>query len=464
MSDRTSAFDPRGLLAAGSRVVVVVSTGPRDRMPPLVEVPELIGAKQGDALGLLQDGGLEPRVFNDYSDVHKRGEVMGQLPPAGVGVPRDSSVVVLVSSGPAVTKAALEPLPDVVGKSEPQAVAALTAAGFSPQVVHESSQSVPAGSVIAQLPNRLTLASMPAKKSRWLPWLIAAAVVVLLAIAAWMYVRSTAPVSVPDVFGMTQAEAVAAIEAAGLKPAVEQGEAQGDPGTVATQTPEPLTEVAKGATVRIGIIGEVELAEVPDVTSMNQADATKKLQKAGFTVVVTREDSIVVDKGRVISQTPSAGKRAVAGSEVAVVVSSGQTQSNVKVPDVVGMTRDKAVAELQKLGLVVIWAENASYEQPTGNIVSQLPKAGDSVAPGTTVGIVVSTGDPVTADDIAVPDVTGLTLTEAQQVLSDAGLQSMAVAASGSSEPQNEVVAQTPGAGDKVQEGTTIVLFYSTGS
>ncbi len=56
-----------------------------------------------------------------------------------------------------------------------------------------------------------------------------------------------------------------------------------------------------------------------------------------------------------------------------------------------------------------------------------------------------------------------MTLAEAQQTISDAGLEAIPVPATGTGKPANEVVAQTPEGGTKVQKGSDIVLYYSTG-
>jgi len=452
------------MIASGSRVIVVVSDGPSPTPPPaFVNVPDVVGMKQGDALSALQGVGSSAQVFNDYSDTVKRGMVMGQLPPAGVGMPRGTEALLLVSSGPASGETADVMLPDVVGKPESDALKALQAVGLSPQVVRQYSASAPAGIVIGELPNRDSLAAA-AETGGVKPWMWVAGIVALivLALIAFFLLRPTGEtVKVPVVLGMTQAEAVAAVEAAGLVAKVTEVEGDGAAGTVATQNPAEGTEVAKGSSVTIGVVKPTPDVAIPDVRGRTLAEATAILTEAGFRVTSTEGASDSIEKGLVIEQAPLAGSTAPAGSTVAVIVSSGTGSTNVSVPDVEGMTRASAEKALSDAGLKVLVAESPSTTVAKDVVISQLPAAGDSVAPGTSVGIQVSSGAPANPDQVTVPDVVGMSLTDAQKALSDVGLKSLPVPATGTGKPANQVLAQTPSGDSQTPQGSEVVLFYA---
>ena len=187
------------------------------------------------------------------------------------------------------------------------------------------------------------------------------------------------------------------------------------------------------------------------------------MRDAGFAVTVTREFSSTVDKGLVSGQSPAARQKVPAGTNVGIVISDGPQVNNVDVPDVVGMTSADAKQELADAGLKAVVAENPSTEVAKGVVITQLPTEGESVAPGTSIGIIVSTGPPPTPDEVDVPDVVGLTIAEAQQVIADADLEAIPVPATGSGKPANEVVAQTPEGGTKAQKDSNVVLYYSSG-
>jgi len=465
MATQPSQYGPP-MVASGSRAVVVVSAGPHPAPPrAFVQLPDVLGEKQGDALGSLQEVGLSAQVFNDYSDSVKRGDVIGQLPAPGASTPAGTEAVLLVSSGPPPAPTALVALPEVVGMTEQEAVSALQQAGLSPQVVREYSPHAAEGKVIAQLPSKQSLAAVPAKSNMWMVWAAVAAAVLILGALAFFFLGAGDTVIVPDVTGLPQAEAVAAIEAAGLQAKVTEAEDPGDAeaGTVVEQDPPAGTEVPEGSEEEIKVAPGAQLIEVPDVRRMNQADATKVLQEAGLGVSVTRAANSTIDKGLVAEQSPSAGQEVPEGTTVGIVISEGPAVENVDVPDVVGKTRADATNELTDAGLKVVIAENASEDVAKDVVITQLPAAGESVAPGTSIGIVVSTGPAPTPDQVDVPDVIGLTLAEAQQVISDAELEAIPVPSTGSGKPANEVVAQTPPGGTQTQKGSSVVLFYSSG-
>jgi len=465
MATQQAQYGPP-MIPSGSRVVVVVSDGPHP-VPPtaFVQVPPVTGKHQGDALSALQDIGLQAQVFNDYSDTVKRGEVIGQLPAAGASTPAGSEAVLIVSSGKAPAPTTPAVLPEVAGKTEQEAVSQLQQAGFSPQVVREHSPSAAEGIVIGQLPSARSLAAAPPKSNAWIMWAAIAAAVVVLGLLAFFLLRGGGgKVTVPDVVGMPQDEAVKVLEDAGLEVKVTEDEdAEGEPGTVTEQKPPAGTEVNEGDEEEIIVVPETTLVEVPDVRKMNQADATKELQDAGLVVSVTRQPSQSVDKGLVISQSPAAGQQVPPGTNVGVVISDGPEVKNVDVPDVVGMKRADAQQALIDAGLKVVIAESSSDSVAKDVVINQLPGAGESVAPGTTVGIVVSTGPAPAAEEVQVPDVVGLTLAEAQQTVSDAGLDAIPVPYAGSGKPANEVVAQSPESGEKVVKGSNVALYYSNG-
>lgn len=467
MATQNVSSVPRAVLASGSRVIIVVSSGPYPEPPrAFAEVPDVLGVDQGKALSALQEAGLVAQVFNDYSEAYKRGVVGGQLPRAGASVPAGAEAILLVSSGAAATPAAAVALPDVVGRTEAEAVSTLQAASFSPQIAREHSNSVPEGAVISQLPSRASLAAQPQKKPAWILWAAIAAAVVAVAIAAFFFFGGSGDtVVVPDVVGLPQEEAVAAIEEAGLEAKVTEAEDAGDAeeGTVIEQDPPAGSEVPGGSEEEIIVAPGVELIEVPDVRNENQADATKTLRDAGFAVTVTRQFSNTVEKGLVSEQSPAARQKVPAGTNVGIVISDGPQVNNVDVPDVVGMTSADAKKELTDVGLKAVVAENPSDEVAKGVVITQLPTKGESVAPGTSIGIIVSTGPAPTPDEVNVPDVVGLTVAEAQQVITDAQLEAIPVPATGSGKPANEVVAQTPEGGTKAQKESNVVLYYSSG-
>ena len=110
-------------------------------------VPAVTGMRQEAAETAVRDAGLEPETTRQESS-KPAGLVLGQNPDAGAKVDEGSTVRLVVSTGPP-----RETVPDVVGETQSQAVAALTAAGFENQVT-EAFSDKKAGVVVSQKPER----------------------------------------------------------------------------------------------------------------------------------------------------------------------------------------------------------------------------------------------------------------------------------------------------------------------
>jgi hypothetical protein len=127
--------------------------------------------------------------------------------------------------------------------------------------------------------------------------------------------------SVPDVLGMTEADAQSALEAAGLvKGEVTLGCDTVEFGLVMEQDPSAEATVACGSSVDLVISG----ASVPDVLDMTKAEAEASLNTSNLiTGKVTRDWSYTVPVGRVMAQNPIYGTLVSCGSSVDLVISMG---------------------------------------------------------------------------------------------------------------------------------------------
>ncbi|MBQ7583178.1 MAG: serine/threonine protein kinase [Lachnospiraceae bacterium] len=165
-----------------------------------------------------------------------------------------------------------------------------------------------------------------------------------------------------------------------------------------------------------------------DVRGQSFEAAKKALEELGFVVQASYESSDSVESGLVIAQDPVPGSRIPAGYTVVLQVSSGT--GNIEVPNLVGNPSAEAKVALENMGLNIQLTEGRSDTVPQGSVVSQTPEAGTMVAPGTTVLVVVSTGssgtDAGTEEETdgrtAVPNLIGLTETEAKTALTASGL------------------------------------------
>ncbi|HQL95100.1 MAG TPA: PASTA domain-containing protein, partial [Candidatus Hydrogenedentes bacterium] len=329
-------------------------------------VPNVVGLQQAAAATALTGAGLAVgTVTESFSDTVPVGEVMSQTPAAGTSVVPGTAVDLEVSKGPA--PGGDKEVPNVVGMTQAEAGAALVAAQLTLGTVTEVySDTVPAGEVISQNPAAGVM--------------VAENTPVNLTVS-----KGPAPVAVPNVVGMTQAAAEAALTGVGLAvgAVTEDLSATVPAGQVISQNPAAGVEVAPGASVDLVVSKGPAPVTVPNVVGLTQAAAESALTGAGLAVgTVTESFSETVPLGQVMSQSPASGVSVVPGTAVNLEVSKGPAPAGDKeVPNVVGMTQAEAgealVAAELTLGAVT---EAFSAAVPAGQVMSQTPAAGASVA------------------------------------------------------------------------------------
>jgi serine/threonine-protein kinase len=194
---------------------------------------------------------------------------------------------------------------------------------------------------------------------------------------------------------------------------------------------------------------------VPRVVGQDVASATSELRAAGLKTSVDRvASSRAVDE--VLAQDPNGGDEAKDGSTVTLTVSSGPGQ--VPVPSVDGLGEQKASATLTDAGLVVDRVvRQADDTVPKGRVIRTSPAAGTSVDRGSDVTLVVSSGP----QQVAVPDVVGLTKAEAQQTLGNQGFQFTSTEQGSDTVDPGTVLSQSPSAGAEAAPGSSVAIVVA---
>lgn len=133
--------------------------------------------------------------------------------------------------------------------------------------------------------------------------------------------------------------------------------------------------------------------------------------------------------------------------------------AEVTVPDVTGkqMTLARQILEDKKLRVNV--AETYNADVPAGQVVSQNPTAGSKVKEQRLVTIYVSKG----GEEIEMPDLTGLSKSDAEAQLKKMGLKLGSVYEKYSNEEAGTVIKQDPKAGTKISRGQTVDITVSKG-
>jgi beta-lactam-binding protein with PASTA domain len=347
-------------------------------------VPAVTGLPQERAEAEVRNAGLEPEIERQAS-TRPQGIVLEQSPDAGDKVDEGSSVRLVVSTGPP-----RETVPDVVGQTESDAVAALTAVGFKADVTQAFSDKK-AGIVVAQEPK----AGSNLKEGS----------AVALTVS-----KGGKPVTVPDVVGTTSSEATATLQVVGLKANVVAVPSDQPSGTVVAQNPAAGKQAQAGGTVRLNVAkapGQTTTqpaattpspgttteapatapATVPDAVGRELADAASAFAAEWLKVAVDYVPS-TEPQGRVVAQAQPAGTVIKRGDTVQINVSIGPEPAvSASVPNVTSRRLNEARQTVEQAGFEVLALNRSGGGQVRNSspIESQTPAAGASIPGGSLV-------------------------------------------------------------------------------
>jgi eukaryotic-like serine/threonine-protein kinase len=290
---------------------------------------------------------------------------------------------------------------------------------------------------------------------------------------------SSGRLSVPNLIGLQEAQAVQNLQKLGFKSAVKRVASTRPKGIVIDQEPVAGVAAASGTTVTISVSSGLKPVVVPRVVGQTQGDAVQALNKVGLKPILQNVPS---DKpaGTVVGQKPPAGKEVDKGSKVTVNVSTGTGPATttttttttatttsgttttaaapVRVPHVTGLAQTPALRQLNTLGLLptVVYVHSS---QPANRVVSQSPAQGTTLRPGSRVRVNVSTG-PNPQPNASVPNVVGQDQAAAVQSLRDAGFK-VAVLNRPTADQTKDglVVEEQPHAGSRIPGGSQVTIF-----
>jgi serine/threonine-protein kinase len=286
------------LIALGVLIFVLFQlAGGGEEEPTLVEVPNVTGIAQDEALARLQDDGFQVRASFEPSDTVEIGNVIRTNPTFGTMVEEGSTVEVFVSSGPEEF-----PVPPVVGQTRADAERLITDAGLTiGQVTERADATFAEGIVIEQDP---------------------APGVRVGAEAPVNLVVSTGPetVLIPDVTNQSERDATAALTGLGLLVRPQDEYSDTVPVDLVIRTdPVADTEALLGDTVVIVVSLGPAPVEVPNLIGMNQNQATAALAERGLEIAVGSQPvADASQNGLVIAQNPTAGEMLLPGTTVNV--------------------------------------------------------------------------------------------------------------------------------------------------
>ena len=202
----------------------------------------------------------------------------------------------------------------------------------------------------------------------------------------------------------------------------------------------------------------VSKVDVPDISGQDEDSAKKTVEDAGLKFAKDEVANDTVSAGLAVSSDPSKGTKVDPGTTVTVHFSTGS--ATVKVPDLEGKTQEDARKALKEAGLE---GGNTTLEDSSSvakdRVIYTDPSAGTSVERGTTVNLVLSTGN------TSVPDISGQDESTAKKTIEDAGLKFKRGDDVTSAEvEQGKAVSSDPAAGSSASAGDTITVHFSSGA
>ncbi|MCR4707970.1 MAG: protein kinase [Clostridiales bacterium] len=155
-------------------------------------------------------------------------------------------------------------------------------------------------------------------------------------------------------------------------------------------------------------------ARVPDLAGLDQNNAGRMAENAGFLPEWIYEYNESVPAGDVVGQSPEPGTTTARGSSLMIRLSRGSGRAAV--PRVIGMTQAEAEALLIEKGFRIGNPKEMISELMKGLVVAQEPEAGTQAFMGDEVVLVLSVGR------VVVPKLVQLREEEAVEKLEQVGL------------------------------------------
>jgi eukaryotic-like serine/threonine-protein kinase len=300
------------------------------------------------------------------------------------------------------------------------------------------------------------------KRRKWLPWLLGALVLLLVAAAATAAYFLSRPKQriVPNVVGQQVKVAETLLHNQDLSHAEVRKHSNQAPGIVIDADPSVGSKVDKGSTVTLTVSTGRSNVLVPNVQGESQAAATKALKHIGLKVsrVVPTPSTTVAD-AQAIKTSPAANANVPRGTGVTLYMSTGPPKKAV--PGVIGDTAAAASSALTGAGFNPNTHVEITGSKPAGTVISQDPGPQSTATVGSTVTIVIAQAPA----KVAVPFVTGRSSSQAQQAIRAAGLLPR-VTTRPVSQPSKvgTVVTQSPPGATNRAKGSTVSIVVGTAS
>ena len=236
-------------------------------------------------------------------------------------------------------------------------------------------------------------------------------------------------------------------------------------GQIISQNPEADEKIEKNNTIYVTVsLGKAaETVNMPNILDWELSQAEKCLHNLSMNlrVEVKEEYSDTIAKGSVTRTEPAADTELMVGQDVTVYVSLGVEIKTSAMPDVVGDKKDSAVRvlESQELDLEIVVEEIFDSVVPAGDVIRTEPEKNAALKTGQKVTVYVSKG----AELATMPNVTGIDIDKAVNILINSGFKNYQIEQVESNEDKDTVVKQSVEKNTEADVNTQIILEVSKG-
>ena len=241
--------------------------------PTLIEIPDLTGSDQAQALEDLQNLGFKVGIENAANSSVPSGSVIQTQPQSNTVVNPDSLVTIIVSVGPEAF-----PIPYVLDIETDRAIYVVEESGFAlGQLLEVNDDNIPRGFIISQNPVAGTKMSPGST--------------VDLVVS-----KGPSLIKISDLSRKSPEDAIQILETLGFEyELIEEYSEDVEIGLVSGTLPEVGEIVAPDQVIQVIVSLGIKI-EVPEVEGLNYEDAIKVLEELNLVVTVNGETNGIVRK------------------------------------------------------------------------------------------------------------------------------------------------------------------------
>lgn len=220
-----------------------------------------------------------------------------------------------------------------------------------------------------------------------------------------------------------------------------------------------LISMLKSGSLTLGVGKKVEVDNFLGMNYLEEIYGNEEYEEK-FNFEISYEPFTDGKEGCVFKQDPEAGSEVAKGYTVRLYIAkSGEGQI---MPDLAGENYKKVCNTLESMGFVVTAVPMSDSDLQVGAVIKTEPSAGSSVLAGSNVTVYYSASED-SGKLFKMPDLSGKTFAEAQQILQKYELTLAKSEVVDSTVEKDRVVMQSPSEGSPVQKGDGVILTLSSG-